>query len=151
KMFQKYNGRFPADLKELEQEQGLHGFILRRPWKDPITEKGEWGYVYMAPQGGIVTTAGIAENQQLANTGLGQRTTTELVTSTARLAIIGVHSLSDKQPIRPHKWRGVMKYSEWQFTANEVGQGGDVVAPGQGRPGEGGDQQFPVAPGIPGG
>src|SRR5262245_29863450 len=42
KMFQKYNGRFPADLKELEQEQGLHGFILRRPWKDPMTEKGEW-------------------------------------------------------------------------------------------------------------
>ena len=149
KMFQKFNGRFPTDLKELEQEQGLHGFVLRRPWKDPMTEKGEWGCVYVAPQGGMVTTAGAQENQQIAG-GIGQQVPTGLATTVAGLPIIGVHSLSDKEPIGPHKWRGGMKYSEWQFTANDVGQGSGIVPPGDQPPSDDEEVDRPIFPGTGG-
>ena len=131
KMFQKYNGRFPTDLKELEEMQGLHGYVLRRKWKDPMTESGEWGQVYMAPQGGMISSANIEQVQQ-ETSQIGQQGPASLQTATAGLPIMGVHSLSDKEPIGPRKWRGGQKYSEWLFTANDVGQRSDVLPPGAG-------------------
>ena len=149
RMFQKYNGRYPTDIKELYEKTGQGGgaYVLRRPFKDPMTPAGEWGYVYLSPQGGALTSSGIIENQQaVAGEGTtGQETAGNLVTNPAGLPIIGVCSKSDDEPIGPNRWRGGLKYSEWLFTISDLNQGSTVGGP------VGGPVPGQPAPGAPGG
>lgn len=48
-------GTYPPNLEALLQDPRFPGTrrYLRRPWRDPMTDKPEWGLV-MAPQGGIM-------------------------------------------------------------------------------------------------
>ena len=136
RLFQKFNGRFPGEYKELQQLTGQGGgqYVLRHPYKDPMMPSGEWGYVYLTPQGQTITSATIAENQKTGGGAgaIGEETVGQPVTSVAGLPFVGVHSMSEEAPIGPARWHGSMKYSEWLFTINDLGQASPLGPPGAG-------------------
>ena len=158
KLFQKYNGRYPSELKELSERTGPAGgaLVLRRKFRDPMTKDGEWGLVYLAPQGGAVSSAQLTEASQ--STGaIGEEEWGQPVTVAAGLPVIGVHSRSEEAPIGPKRWgTGItQKYSEWLFTINDIGaqSAAGVVGPGTGAggPQQPGGTQQPGATQLKGG
>ncbi len=139
----KYPGAFPPDLDVLVQQR-----FLRKKYKDPMTEDGEFRLIYAtaaptpgAPGGraGVPTIGGRGSTGSQPGGSGG--------VPGARGGIIGVASKSEEASIKIYKGRS--RYSEWQFIFAAVSQRpGAVAAPGG--PGRRGGEGLGPAIGIPG-
>jgi type II secretory pathway pseudopilin PulG len=134
----KYANTFPPNLQIL-----LDGHFLRKKYKDPMTEDGEFQLVYANQQasaqpnaGGVVPTQGQP----------AQRTTTVGGGTSigAQGGIIGVASKSTATSLRVYN--GHDKYNEWVFVAQQAS--GRIGAPNASQTPTGG---INLPGGLPGG
>jgi type II secretory pathway pseudopilin PulG len=154
----KFPGALPPNIDVLVQQK-----FLRKKYKDPMTEDGEFQILYAGAQ-----TAGQPQGGQAgarsggAGTASGPRASSPAVTSGTgssgtgatgvRGGIIGVTSKSKEASIKLYNGRG--RYNEWQFifTAMSSQPGGAVGAPGRpigpGGMGPGGMRPGGTGPGI---
>lgn len=63
-------GRYPPSLDDLLRDPRQPGIVrhLRRPWRDPLTGRAEWGLV-IAPEGGIMGVHSLAPGVPLKQAG----------------------------------------------------------------------------------
>ncbi|MBL0211996.1 MAG: hypothetical protein IPQ13_13965 [Holophagaceae bacterium] len=111
RLFAAKSGRYPMALTELES---VRPRIIRKVYKDPMTESGEWDLLYAVQPGA---------------TG-----------DTRSLPIVGVKSKSQKDSFKIYNNKTI--YSDWAFTAtsNLLGLPSGVPAPATpGDPGSGKD------------
>jgi len=138
----KYANTFPPNVDIL-----LNEHFLRRKYKDPMTEDGEFQVIYANQQasaqpgvGGTVPTQGQSQ----------QRPATTVVSSATPVAqggIIGVASKSTDMSIRVYNGRS--NYNEWVFVAQQVS--GRIGAPNASQTPTGGVNLPGGAPGTIGG
>ncbi|HSL82192.1 MAG TPA: hypothetical protein VLF66_05415 [Thermoanaerobaculia bacterium] len=124
RVFQQRHGRYPTRLEELIEVKPRS---IRRLWKDPMTESGEWGLVF---QGGV-TPPGGNDGRELAPSGglgAGDRGRDRGGLRTPRPGeqrtvgpIVGVRSLSDEESIKV--LFDEQSYEKWQFTAEKFTRG----------------------------
>lgn len=128
RLFQLRFGRYPVRLDELVK---VNPRCVRQLWKDPMTESGEWGLIFVqAAQGGPGGSQGrrgrrrgVAPQQQQAvvpgardpSAGSGPGGPGGRATVTIG-PIFGVHSLSQDKALR--SFVGGDSYNQWLFTAN---------------------------------
>ncbi len=130
-------GRYPNSLKEIWTAKPR---VIRKKWKDPITDSWYWGIVHPGQEGGKVGRGG-------GGPGRSFGTPTPTVTPTPFPTpapgtppeqlpmevgpIIGVYSTSGEQSIKV--WEGRTTYREWKFVYKEqkagAGSGGKPPAP----------------------
>ena len=91
--FRQKRGRYPNSLGEVAS---MRPRVIRQAYKDPMSESGEWAYVYNVP------TAPSGNNEGLP--------------------IVGVRSSSNKDAIK--LYRGKSLYSDWEFSALDPLLGG---------------------------
>ena len=146
----KFAGAFPPDIDVLVDQK-----FLRRKYRDPMTDEGEFLILYQTTQ-----TPGADPGAQTAPGSMGQaREPTSVFGRAAaggtqpgaggRTGVIGVASKSKEQSIRLYQGRS--RYDQWQFvytavstqagvgpTAQRPGQpaGGGAGGPGMGQPGQ---------------
>jgi type II secretory pathway pseudopilin PulG len=163
KRFYRKFGRYPTSLDELENTNRMR--FLRRRFKDPMTQGGEWRVIHFGEakvtptglfgkpitatgaQGGTVGTpaATIAGGSSRSGTGSpGQPAGGSSDTLAGRTfgggPIVGVASTSTAESIK--ELNGKNHYNDWEFYYDprfDVGPGGVPVAP----------QQQPGQPGTP--
>jgi type II secretory pathway pseudopilin PulG len=149
-------GRYPMRLKEIWEADPR---VVRKKWKDPITDSYDWGLIFLGQEGGQIGRGGAAGGQQpgLPNqpvptttpgTGFGGQPETggpgapgsrqggEMVGP-----IVGVHSTSCEESVKV--FEGRTTYCEWRFVHREQRQRGGAGG------GRGGPRR--PAPGQPGG
>ena len=176
KRFYKKFGRYPARLEELEGTNNMR--FLRRRFKDPMTESGEWRLIHygeakviptglfgkpISPSGTQGASLGTPASS-LAGASPGQGTSSPgqpAGGSSDTLAgktfgggvIVGVASTSTKQSIK--ELNGKDHYNDWEFFYDprfDLGPGGLPAGFQQQRPGQPGTpispQQNPGA-GVP--
>ena len=123
RLFAAKNGRYPSNLTELDT---VRPRIIRKLYRDPMTEDGEWDLVFAVQPG----APGDTHN----------------------LPIVGVKSKSQKDSFKIYNQKTL--YSEWVFsaTSNLLGQPGGLPNPagsgseqGGGSPDSGGGK--PTKPG----
>jgi hypothetical protein len=85
-IYRQKTGRYPISLTEVA---ALRPRIIRQAYKDPMSEKGEWMFIYNVP----TSTSGNNEG----------------------LPIIGLHSSSNRDSIKLYRNKSL--YSEWEFSA----------------------------------
>jgi len=137
----KFPGTFPPNVDMLVQQK-----FLRKKYKDPMTEDGEFQVLYAGAQmpgtaqGGQAGARGTGSGSvsgPAVMPGLGSQGSAGATGTTggARGGIVGVASKSKDASIRLYNGRG--RYNEWQFIfaamANQPG--GGVGMPGMQRPG----------------
>ena len=164
KRYYKKFGRYPNSLEELENANRMR--FLRRRFKDPMTESGEWrlirfGEVKTTPTGlfGKPLTAGApAASVGTPASALGQANQTPATTTPGNTAqqpsgsssdsltgrtfgggpIVGVASTSKEESLK--ELNGKNHYNDWEFFYDprfDVGPGGAAGA-------------IPQQPGVPG-
>jgi hypothetical protein len=101
-IFRQKTGRYPTSLGEVES---LRPRVIRRVYKDPMTEHGEWTYLYNVP--------------------------TSISGNNEGLPIIGVRSASIRDSIKVYQNRSL--HSDWEFSALDPTLG--VPPPNQPAPG----------------
>jgi len=97
-------GRFPATLKELYDKN-----FIRKLYKDPMTESGEWNVILNASTAGVAGTAGTggaAENQVYV---VPERS----LSSVRQAAVLGVVSSSRSPSVRVYNDQE--SYDRWLF------------------------------------
>jgi len=152
RVFQRRFGRYPVRLEELYQSKPR---CIRQLWKDPMTEKGEWGLIY-ANQPQLPGGRGLPPGQQ-GVPGANPTDPNNPQNPQVPAPILGVYSTSDKASIKV--LFGQQRYKDWRFTAQMVQNAFAVVAGNNiprsanatwiGRPFEG--QSLPGSvPGMPG-
>jgi type II secretory pathway pseudopilin PulG len=152
-------GRYPMRLKEIWEANPR---VVRKKWKDPITDSYDWGLIFLGQEGGQVGGGGAAggrqpglPNQPVPTTtpgaGVGGPAGGGLPGGSGRDQggekvgpIVGVHSISCEESVKVYEGRTT--YCEWRFVHREQRQQG---GPG-GRPGRPG-RPVPGQPGGPGG
>ena len=101
-MYRQKTGRFPISLTEVD---ALRPRVIGQIYKDPMTESGEWNFIYNVP----TTISGNNEG----------------------LPIVGVRSKSNKDSIKLYRNKSL--HSEWEFSSldplivpqpNQPSQGG---------------------------
>jgi hypothetical protein len=115
--------------------------VLRRKWKDPITDSDRWGLVYLGQQGQQVGGPAAPGQAPLGGTPTRATRTPSFGDSDPASGrpgpggqgervgpIIGVHSLSTEASIKVYKGRST--YNEWKFIFQEEG---DTRGTGQGQ------------------
>ena len=120
RVFQKSFNRLPNTLDELIE---VNPRSIRRLWKDPMTESGEWDLVRAtAGRGGAGQTGGQTGGQDLARgTAPGDGREDEEGSGPQGPAagpIVGVQSRSDDEALRT--FMGATSYSKWQFTVDLI-------------------------------
>jgi len=151
--FYKKFGRYPSRLEELENTNNIK--FLRRRYKDPMTEKGEWRLVKMGEsqalrrpvQGVGQGAAGAAGGGMGANPPRDAGTPASSISRAAGTGqtfgggpIVGVASTSEKEAIKVLDKK--THYNEWEFVYDprlDVQQG----LPGQVQPQPGQQQPQP--------
>lgn len=157
----KYAGAFPPNLDVLLNER-----FLRRRYKDPMTENGEFQLLYAGQQGpagqagqggqagqmGRVSqpppagrgAAGPGQQGQVGRTGGGAPA------PGVQAGIMGVASKSTGQSLRLYNGRG--RYNEWTFVATQASTQAGTGAQTSGQPGRGrrGDPTAAPGRGAPG-
>ncbi|MCL1894576.1 MAG: hypothetical protein FWG02_10180 [Holophagaceae bacterium] len=101
-LFRQKTGRYPTTLAEVE---AISPRIIRKAYKDPMTAKGEWTFVYNVP------TAPSGNNEGLP--------------------IVGLRSKSNGNSIKLYQNKSL--HSEWEFSALDPrlgGQPGQQQMPG---------------------
>ncbi|HRC85859.1 MAG TPA: hypothetical protein PK413_09650 [Thermoanaerobaculia bacterium] len=114
RVFRNRFGRPPTTLDELIKVKPRS---IRKLWKDPMTQDGEWGLAFET----ALQAQGAGDPNQ-PQTGAIQLTPAqgpgELDPGTGRTLtlgpIAGVHSKSDKEALK--LWNGLSKYNQWVFT-----------------------------------
>lgn len=101
----KFPGAFPPSLKMLHEQK-----FLRRLYKDPMSEKGEWNLVLLAP-GAEKSFVIVPDTEHKASGG-------------QPLRIVGVASQSKEKSARIYK-EGADTYDKWLFTVMD-GEGRDT-------------------------
>lgn len=171
KRFYKKFGRYPTSLDELENSNRMR--FLRRRFKDPMTESGEWrliryGEVKTTPTGlfGKPITAGVpaaalgtpasamggtAQGQGGATTGQPSGSKSDGLSGRTFGGgpIVGVASTSTAESIK--ELNGKNHYNDWEFFYDprfDVGPGGvtNTPQPQPGQPGANPQQQNPQNP-----
>jgi hypothetical protein len=162
RLFKAKYGRFPMRLQEIWEADPK---VIRKKFKDPITDSEEWGLIFLGQEGRNLAPRDLQGRAQSPtrtvthrddqdegrggspfDTGLGQGEKIGPIT--------GVHSKSCDESVKVYDGR--TSYCEWRFVLRE-GQGrrGHGVRPRQpGGPGgqrpPGGDPREPTDPRIPG-
>jgi type II secretory pathway pseudopilin PulG len=149
----KYAAAYPPDIETL-----LKGKFLRKKYRDPMVEDGEFLVLYQASQAQVQAGQGgrgqqqrqggrTAAGTQQATSGPGSMVFTSQTVG-PRGGVIGVASKSTDESIRIYNGR--THYNEWQFIYSAA-----LFGPGQGRPGmrpgQRGPTGVPMGPGGPGG
>jgi len=173
-MFRRQFRRFPTEIKELRQTNGIR--FLRREYKDPMTKSGKWRFIHADASGTPIDSRTIArpkpgkplgDNRSSAQRSSlfadpAEQAAKELEAAEGEekeksaffgdrkqiqgAFIIGVASSSNKKSIRVYNNK--TRYSDWEFLGIELGAGGMI--PGQGGGIRGEAQQGGQAPGPPG-
>jgi type II secretory pathway pseudopilin PulG len=144
-------GRYPMRLKEIWEADPR---VIRKKWKDPITDSENWGLIYLGQEGGALGQRGRQLVPGLSSESDGGRSDRPLSTQTPGGAtagsrnesglpeasnewlqggaerkmgpIVGVHSVSCDEAVKVYE--GHTTYCEWRFIYREQPQQG----PGQG-------------------
>jgi type II secretory pathway pseudopilin PulG len=145
RVFQQRHGRLPTRLDELEKVKPRS---IRKLWKDPMTESGEWGLIFQGAQGGQLRGRDLAGAGGPGNQGgglggrqndgrgedgrndgrddgrgfgggFGRPGSGERRTTGP---IVGVHSLSEEESIKV--LFGEESYDRWTFTLEKLSGGG---------------------------
>jgi type II secretory pathway pseudopilin PulG len=162
-MFRRQFRRFPSDIKELKQTNGMR--FLRREYADPMTRKGKWRFIHADASGTPIdsrtitrpkTTQPLGDSRSssggssvLGGDSEQEKKDQEAVTEEGETKekssffgdgkqlqgafIIGVASMSNKKSIRVYNNKS--RYSDWEFLGIEMGTGGVVPGQGGGIPG----------------
>ena len=93
--FRQKTGRYPTSLQEVES---LRPRVIRKAYKDPLSENGEWTYIYNVP------TAPSGNNEGLP--------------------IIGLRSTSQRDSIKSYQNRSL--HSDWEFSSLDPLLGGPL-------------------------
>ena len=130
RVFQQRHGRYPTRLEELIEVKPRS---IRKLWKDPMTESGEWGLVF---QGGVAPPGGNDGRELAPSGGLdggdrgrergGLRTPRQGEQRTVG-PIVGVRSLSEEDSIKV--LFDEESYEKWQFTVDKIA-GGSIAGIG---------------------
>lgn len=144
RLFKKKYGRYPMSLKEIWEAKPR---VIRKKWKDPITDSYNWGLVFLGQGGNQIGPGGTP----IAG-GAGSLPTPTPAPSPspgpggvgagpggqgARGPIIGVYSRSCEDSIKIYEGR--TRYCDWKFVLKEAQQGarGGVAGAPPGRGGRG--------------
>jgi len=177
-MYRRQFRRFPSDVKELLQTNGMR--FLRHEYRDPMTKSGKWRFIHADGTGTPIDSRTISRpktSKPLGNdksssersTMMGERQqqvqeeqTTGAEETKSKSAffgegnelkgafIIGVASTSNKNSYRVYNNKN--RYSDWEFLGIEMGSGGTVPAQGGAVPGGtsgGRGSGFGGRPGLP--
>jgi type II secretory pathway pseudopilin PulG len=173
-LFQRQFRRYPTSVKELLRTNNIR--FLRREYRDPMSRKGKWRFIYANANGVVLNSKTIAppkrpnplggmsgsatSTQQEASKPQGEEEASEPSSSFFSNEvkggfIVGVASTSRKKSIRV--WNGKTRYDEWEFlglpgNATQGGVpavGGQPPAAGQQTPPAQPGQQQPGMPGFP--
>jgi type II secretory pathway pseudopilin PulG len=165
--FYKKFGRYPSRLEELDNTNNIR--FLRRRYKDPMTEKGEWRLVKMGEsqalrrpvQGvgqmpgatipGVGGAIGAGGSNQLRDAGTPASSISRAAGSGQTFGggpLVGVASTSEREAIKVLDKK--THYNEWEFVYDprldvQPGLPGQVPQPGQ-QPGTPGLQPGPQQP-----
>lgn len=132
-------GRFPTDLEELNEQKPR---FLRKLYKDPMTDAGEWTLVYLDPTDlrgvkqlnrasrRLLETLGedqvadvVAEERNSENTPENQS-----AIQFNNQQITGIRSKSDEEGLTEYQDSRI--YSDWLFSAIPEPETGSAVNPG---------------------
>lgn len=170
-MYRRQFRRFPTDVKELLQTNGVR--FLRREYADPMTRKGKWRFIHADATGTPIDSRTLTRPK--APRPLGDKGSSAFGDEREReknesepppegedgkekssffggpnemkgAFIIGVASMSNKNSIRVYNNK--TRYSDWEFLGIETGSGGMV--PGSGSGGVGGQTGGPGGGGFGG-
>jgi type II secretory pathway pseudopilin PulG len=138
RLFRQKYGRHPMRLKEMWEANPK---VLRRKWKDPMTDSERWGLVFVGQEGQEIGAPGGPSSGRPAPTpsptpmfemdrdkdpgGDGERVG----------PIIGVYSLACEPSIKIYEGR--TSYCEWRFILKDEEGAGRGRRGGGGRPGGG--------------
>ncbi len=164
-LFQRQFRRYPTSVKEMVEK--TNGFrFLRREYRDPMSRKGNWRFIYAdangvvlnsktiappkkpKPLGGMDTSGNAGKEEDSSKQGLDEESepSSSFFSEGAKGGfIVGVASTSRKRSIRI--WNGKTRYDEWEFLGlpGNAALGG-VPAPG-GQPPAAGQQPSSPQPG----
>lgn len=123
RVFQQRHGRYPTRLEELIE---VNPRSIRRLWKDPMTESGEWGLIFqggvaLPGQGGRELGGGGGPDDGRngrQNEGRGGLRTPRPGEQRTVGPIVGVRSLSEEESIKI--LFDEQSYDAWQFTADRL-------------------------------
>lgn len=118
RLYKKRFGRNPMQLKEIWEAKPR---VLRKRWKDPMTDSETWGLVFVGQEGRPVFTPG-------SSRGTPTPTPTPRQTGAGSFGqppqqvgpIAGVHSTSCEESIKVYDGRA--KYCEWKFVLKQPTQ-----------------------------
>jgi type II secretory pathway pseudopilin PulG len=128
RVFQQRHGRYPTRLEELIEVKPRS---IRKLWKDPMTESGEWGLIF---QGGV--TPPDQQGRELGgggglDDGPGDRSGGRRPPRSGEVRtvgpILGVRSLSEEESIRV--LFDEESYDRWLFTVQRLG-GAEIAGAG---------------------
>ncbi len=97
-------GRFPATLKELYDKN-----FIRKLYKDPMTESGEWNVILNASMAGVAGTGGAGGSTENQVYVVPERS----LSSVRQAAILGVVSSSKSPSVKVHNDQE--SYDKWLF------------------------------------
>ena len=137
-------GRHPMQLKEIWEAKPK---VIRKPWKDPITDSEDWGLIFLGQEGRRIGPENAFPGTPIATETVTYRDRASPFGDEGSVAtrnrdgemvgpIVGVHSKSCEESIKIYEGRNT--YCEWQFVLRE-------------KQGRGRGSTKPVPPGGPGG
>jgi type II secretory pathway pseudopilin PulG len=142
----KFAATYPADVDVLVKQK-----FLRKKYKDPMVEDGEFEMLYQGSLVSLMPGQGRGGLQQSqggftfdSRSGAVTQGSQAPRTVGPRGGMMGVRSKSTDTSIRTYN--GATHYNEWQFLFMPA-----MTGPGQGRPGTRGGPGGQGAPGVPGG
>lgn len=176
-MFRRQFQRFPTDVKELLETNGMR--FLRHEYKDPMTKQGKWRFIHAdaagtpidsrtiarpkpaKPLGDDRNSAGSAtksgDESESRETSVQQVTEEEDEKQKSSFFgdgkelkgafIIGVASKSNKNSIRVHNNK--TRYSDWEFLGIEAGANRGALPGAGGVPAGGRNPGMDGRPGLP--
>lgn len=126
--FKKAMGRLPVELKELLERGPRNERFIRRLYKDPMSQDGEWNLLYLSPDGKSLINPHLAPPlEQGGLTGFGGersgssqpgRSRSMPVGKIAGLQIAGVVSKSKEKAFKVFHQKEY--YNEWEFSIFEL-------------------------------
>ncbi len=111
RIFQRRYQRYPVKLDELILVKPR---CIRRLWKDPMTESGEWTLIFQG-QGSPINVPGVKPVAAFLGNGIKEQPT-----QTVGGPIVGVRSKSTRESLL--RFFGHDHYDEWEFRADMLAQ-----------------------------
>jgi type II secretory pathway pseudopilin PulG len=122
-------GRHPMRLQEIWEADPR---VIRKKWKDPITDSENWGLIFLGEEGRRIGPANAFPGtplptqtvtfEQLGGSREDSPFTTRDKEGQKIGPIVGVHSVSCDESIKIYEGRTT--YCEWQFVFRQQGRGG---------------------------